>query len=238
MANTSFTEGVNTRVKQLKGNIRIAVPAVIVSINDYETLQCVDVKPVINDIYTRKDASVLEVQTLRKVFVKLDAAGGFVFKFPVRVDDKVTLHWSDKDLGKWLDGEGDSVDQSVTETGELEDCWVQLGFGTRKVHQNPSKDNFIFAGDNNLTTVTPEGDITSEYKTTTLTADSTKVVAPVNTYEGSLTVTEKIDATEVDTGALKYTSIETSGQSGVSGSFVDKSDKVVTVVNGIITDIT
>lgn len=186
MANTSFTENVNKKVNEFREGLYIAIPATVVGVQDYETLQCLDVVPVINDIYTRKDASVLKVQTLRKVFVKLHNAGGWKFNFPVAIGDKATLHWSHKDLSKWLDGDGGNVDQSVTELAELNDCWIELGFGTRKVNNKPSLTDVVLEGPATKITVTPEGVVTAE------TSGTSYLKSSHHTIDTDVTITKNL----------------------------------------------
>ncbi|MGR2856921.1 hypothetical protein FY046_12870 [Erwinia sp. 1181_3] len=53
------------------------------------------------------------------------------------------------------------------------------------------------------------------------------------TQQGGVTTLESC----VVRGRMQYESLETSGQSGVSGSFRSADDKTITVTNGIITGI-
>ncbi len=186
LATESFTENVNKRVHEAFENIYIAIPAKVVNTDHYESLQCVSVEFSIRDIYTRKNAAILESVTLEKVFVKLHDAGGFKIKSPVSKGDYVTLHWSHKDLGDWLDGDGTSVAQSTTDRASLEDCWVDLGFGTRKDHTNPSKTDLIIEGPNTNITITPTGVITAT------TSGTSYIKSSHHTIDTDVTITKNL----------------------------------------------
>ena len=95
---------VRTTIKQLvsdtikdyvQNNVYISVPARIVSTKNYESLQCVDVQILINDLYFYKNNTVLKQGVLKNIFVKLQSSGGFNIKLPVNVGDLCTLHYSD-----------------------------------------------------------------------------------------------------------------------------------------------
>lgn len=169
----SLKDTITTRNDQAGANKFKAVPAEIVGVSDYESLQCVDVKFLINDVYVERDNLKLESITLKKVFVALPNAGGFSLKFPVSIGDIVTLYWSHRDLGEFLDGDGSAVDLNITEIAHIEDCWVQLNFGTRKNHTNPSKDNLVIEGPNTVITITPEGAVKLTTDTVELDSDVT-----------------------------------------------------------------
>ena len=157
---TSFSANTRKMLDEMRESLPLSIPAIVTKTSDYESLQCVSVEFAIKDIFPNKADAELGTVKLEKVFVKLLHAGGFKVKCPVHKGDIVTLQWSHKDLGKFLDGSGDVVSQSINEIADLEDCWVELGFGTRKNHTNPSVDNFIIEGEGTLITITPSGNIT------------------------------------------------------------------------------
>lgn len=169
------------------------IPAEIVGVSEYEEYQCVDVKFLINDVYIERDNMVLESMTLKRVFVALQRSGGFSIKQPVAVGDIVRLSWAHRDLGDFLDGSGNSVDLSIKEIARIEDCWVELGFGTRKNHTNPSIDNLIIEGPNTTITITPDGDVSVKTSGTSSITSSAHTINADTTIKGSLTVTGNTD---------------------------------------------
>lgn len=173
------------------------IPAEIVGVSDYEEYQCVDVKFLINDVYIERDNMVLESMTLKRVFVALQRSGGFSIKQPVAVGDIVRLSWAHRDLGDFLDGSGSSVDLSVKEIARIEDCWVELGFGTRKNHTNPSVTDFIIEGPNTTITITPEGNTKLVNKGTTINIDSSGNVSL--TTNGTSSITSSAHTINTDT---------------------------------------
>ncbi len=161
MGAAPLTENINRRMSEFtRENMYIGLPAKIVGVDDYETLQCVDVEFVINDVHTKLNMELMKRTILKKVFVKLQGGGGFQEKIPVSKGDLVLLKWPHRDLGSFLDGDGSSVDQPVNYVAELEDCWVELGFGTRKNNYKPSKVDWVFQGPNTVETISPDGTIT------------------------------------------------------------------------------
>ena len=85
-------------------DLMVAVPARVIGVQDYSSLQCVDVQPVINPSWI--DGRKLEAPPIRKVFVKLPNGGAFSITYPIAVGDLVTLHYSHKELSAWLDSDG------------------------------------------------------------------------------------------------------------------------------------
>lgn len=190
MGAMSFNENIQKKISEFtRDNLYIAIPARVISTDDYESLQCLDVQPVINDVYTRAAGIVIEANVLKKVFVKLFNNGGFKLKLPVKKGDLVTLHYSHKDLGEWLDSDGtQQVDQNVFEVANLEDCWVELGFGTRKNHTSPSKTDIILESDNTTITIKPSGDVTVDTSGTSYIKSSAHTIDTDTTITGNLIV--------------------------------------------------
>lgn len=247
MGGMSYRENISKRIAEFtRENLFIGIPARVISTDDYSTLQCLDVQPVINDVYTTHEGIILEANVIRKVFVLLERAGGFSIELPVAKGDIVTLFYAHKDLGEWLDSSGtEQISQSVLKIANIEDCWCELRGGTRKDNLKPSTSNFVIKGNSTTITITPDGDysietpiITENITQKTTTAESTTLTSPENTVEGNLTVVETLTATTSVLGNATFTTIETSGETGVSGTFTSADNKTIVVTNGIITSIT
>ena len=185
-----------------------SIPAEIIGVDDYETLQCVDVKFLISDVYTERDNLVLESMTLKKVLVRLQEASGYSVQFPVSVGDKCQLVWSHRDLGDYLDGDGSSVEVNINDVARIEDCVVELGFQTRKNNLKPSATNFVIKGPESSITITPEGvlSITTSDEATikasklTIDAEETEINGDVKIL-GDLTLDDIIVNTHKHTDA-------------------------------------
>lgn len=201
--NSTFDLGASTvpdliqeKIKLMKEkDLHIAIPATITDVSDYETMQCVSVKPVIDDVYL--DDDIVRSVNIKKVFVKLQGGGGFRIKLPVAVGNKCTLCYSHKSLDKFLDGNGDNVEQPVGWIPSIRDCWVELGFGTRSNNYNPSQTNLIIEGPSTNITITPSGQVTivtsGDITTTTtgnshLTATQHTVDAQTTTFNSPTTI--------------------------------------------------
>lgn len=232
----------------VENDLYIALPAKVYGVDNYESMQVVTVKPCIDLIYPEYNDTVLLSNTMKKVFVKIPSGGGFSVKLPIAVGDLVTLHWSHKDLGDFLDGSGDDVEISKEAVANLEDCWVTHGFGTRKSHQNPSQTDMIIEGPATTITITPEGKVTiktdgdseltsashSITATTSITGKTditgATTVTGDTTINGNSTTTGIATSTSVVTGVVGCTGMTMAGTAGASGTFANS----VTVVNGIV----
>ena len=243
MITNSFSEHANSRTEELKQNNYKSIPAIITGVDSYEKHQCVSVEFLIRDIFNKKDATILESVQLEKVFVRLPKFGGWKFKYPVKKGNEVILHWSHKDLSKFLDGDGSSVSQSITEVGEIEDCFVELGFGTRKNHNSPSLDNLILMQDATSITITPEGNITTTTDGNVYTiAKGTHFLKSEHlTIDNSVTINKNllVKGTTESTGIITATAgVHASTYAGLSGGAaafaVDIGVTGTVTINGVV----
>lgn len=234
--------------------IKTSIPAVVTNVLDYETKQVVDVKTVITSTYD--DGTVTKQLNLQKIFVKLQEGNGFKIKLPIKVGDKVTLHYTHRALNSWLSGSGESVSEDIEMSFGNKDCYVLHGFGTVNNHQSPSKTDMIIEGHGITITLKPDGSITTVATKTDLTSPNNFIKGDINitgdieqtgdtSITGNLEVSTQIttptinvsgntlDSNGFSVGDIKYDTIESEGQVGVSGVFPPGSG--FTVTNGIIT---
>ena len=199
-----------------KEDLMLGVPVEVVDASKYEDTQCVDLIPLISDVY--EDGVVLHPQIIRSVFVRLQEAGGFKVKFPVHVGDKGFLQYGRRDLTAFLSGDGSSVEVAIDDQVKLNDCYVELGFGTRSTHQAPNKDNFILEGENTSIVITPEGEISVTTKgnvsvvtegNATIECSEAKIDSPTTQCTGDLDVLGKITCPTIEAGSsLKAQGVE------------------------------
>lgn len=197
IGSVNSNETISSKLMEFKReNLFIGIPARVVSTSDYESMQCLDVQPVINDLYPRNNDVVLEANTIKKVFVQLPSGGGFNIKLPVSKGDLVTLNYAHKDLGTFLDSSSDAqIDQSILKTANIEDCWITLGFGTRSNNQSPSAVNLVIEGKSTTITITPSGEVTCVTSgSSSIKSASHTIDAPTTTITGTLTVNESISS--------------------------------------------
>ncbi|AGH32165.1 hypothetical protein VPHG_00098 [Vibrio phage 11895-B1] len=201
------------------------IPATVVSTSDYESLQCVDVRIAIDDVYVKRDNLVLESIVLKKIFVPLPNSGGFKIKMPVTVGDPCRLTWSHRDLGEYLDGNGSNVQLNIKELSSIEDCWCLLDGGTRKNNTSPSSTDMIIEGENTTITITPSGQVSVVTSGTSLIKSSGHTIdAPETNITGTLTVTgaTQINNTLTTTGATTSPSIVAQTSLTVNGTEMDQ----------------
>lgn len=201
-------------------DLKIGIPVKVVNIDKYESTQCVDVVPLINDVY--EDGTVIPPQIIRSVFVQLPSLGGFSVKFPVNVNDLGYLKYAHRSLVEFMADTGTSLDVPLkNNTGKINDCVFEAGFGTRSNNLSPSKDNFILEGDNTVITITPSGQITAVTKgAVSVTTESTATVkcsqatidSPKTNCTGDLDVSGKITCPTIEAStSLKVQSKEVHG---------------------------
>jgi hypothetical protein len=215
-------------------NIRMTLPAVITNNDRYESEQSVDVKLLIGTKY--RDGDRLDGVNIKNVHVRLPSGNDFDITIPCAVGDKVKLSWCFRDLSTWLDGDGAMSYNEDKQNFKLRDCFAELGFGTRRANQRPSKDNLQIRGRNSLTVITPEGVITTDCKSVTVNCESSTVNAsssidfntPIATFSKDVHIKGKLD---VDQGVFSPTYSGLSGSGGVMN--VDTVNAAINVtING------
>lgn len=169
-------------------DLQIAIPAIVTDTSKYESEQCINVKPVVDDVYP--DGITIPAIEITNVFVKLQEGGGFKIKLPISVGDKCTLHWSHRDVSAYMNTSGDeSVTSYINMIGKSGDCWATHGFGTRGNHQSPSLTDLIIEGENTKITIKPSGEITTETNgKVTLKTPEYFVDTPTTTFTGNVQI--------------------------------------------------
>lgn len=197
---SNFNELLDKRIEMARQtDIKIALPAIVTNVDNYATKQCINVTPLINDAYEEEDL-VLNAPTIKSVFVRLPGGNGFEIKIPIKVGDLVVLHWTHKNLSKFLEGDGSAVDVDVSVSPEERDCWAEPGFGVRKDNYGPSQTDFQLTGPATSIDITQEGAVTistdSDVDITIKGAKTEKVTGNVTlTVGGNLSATVSGNAT-------------------------------------------
>lgn len=138
-------------------SLYIAVPCRIEGVDKYESEQVVDARILINDEYNVIDSVTLQQTVMKNIFVRLQGGGGFEEKHPVKVGDLAAMYFSHKDITTFLAGDGKDVDVLISDRGKLNDCWVELGFGTKSNNYKPSLTDLIVKGPKSTSTTKPDG---------------------------------------------------------------------------------
>lgn len=160
-------------VQYQQESLYIAIPCRIENVDRYETDQVADARILINDQYVAVLGKTIKQRTIKNIFVRLKGGGGFEEKHPIKVGDLAALYFSHKDLTAFLAGDGSDVDVSIADRGKLNDCWIELGFGTKSNNYKPSLTDLIVKGPNSTATTKPDGThiYENQYCTTTHAAD-------------------------------------------------------------------
>lgn len=180
-------------------NLYLSIPAEVTSVDNYESQQSVDVKPLIGTVYS--DGDVVNPVNLKNIFVKLPDGGGFSVCIPIKVGDLVTLHWTHRSLNSYLAGDGSQSNEGIDANFQRRDCYVLHGFGTRFNNQSPSKTDFIIKGDNSTVNITPLGVVTIDAKEVNVNCETSTVSAgtsvdvntPLSTFSSDVKINGKLD---------------------------------------------
>lgn len=232
---------------------KVSLPAIITSIDDYESNQCLNVKPLIG--MTDRNGEEVQPPELKKIFVKVTHGGDFIESFPVKVNGLVTLHWTHRSLNDYISGSGRELSYPIPEDAyDMKDCYITLGFGTKSNNQSPSKDNYKFRTESNTYSlvITPNGDLTEDSnsvaltnKSTTVTTESVEITSPSNKINGPLDITETTTA-PIFQGVLQgpnggnavsdkeFTATKLHAQNGKSGSCLTADGKTLVFQDGIL----
>ena len=123
----------------LEDNIRLSMPAKVVSVAEYEASQAIDVQPLVNNLY--KDNVIVEYPVIYRVPVVLLGGGGALISVPIKVGDLVKIEFSRDSLQEFLQSDGAG---SITPEGyrryALTDAIATPAFPTRQknLHHNPN----------------------------------------------------------------------------------------------------
>lgn len=185
-------------------NLMLAIPCEVTDTSKYEDNQVVSVQPLISDIY--EDGVVVTPRVIKDVFVKLQSGGGFSIKLPIDVGDLVTLHYTHRDLGDYISGDGSGIQTPISLEGRNFFC--TYGFGTKSNNQSPSRTDLVIEGENTVITIKPSGEITTETNgKVTLKTPEYYVDTPTTTFTGNVQVNGDTNVSgEVTTPTVKASS--------------------------------
>ena len=144
------------------------IPAKITSV-DKLSVGLVNVEPTINT--RRSDGSVIEFAEYLEIPLSVYSANGGLAKItmPVKVGDTVTLLYSQRDTEQYLAGDMSKVydSEALRVMGEYPVVAIPCSYTEAKpIEVDP--DNVVLQNDKILTTMTPEGDQTTENETVTV----------------------------------------------------------------------
>lgn len=190
-------------------DLTLAIPCSVTDVSKYESEQLVSLQPLINDVY--QDGITITPREIKDVFVKLSSGGGFSIKLPVAAGDLFTLHYTHRDLGNYISGDGSSV--SVPLNLEGRNFYCTHGFGTKSNNQLPSQTNMVIEGENTIITITPSGEITTTTNgKVTLTAPEYFVDSPTTTFTGDVNIEGTTTCPTIEAGnSLKISGAEVKG---------------------------
>ena len=168
MAEKTFRDTVSTIVTDiLEDNIRLSMPAKIISVADYQETQSIDVKPLVNNLY--KDNLAVEYPIIFSVPVVLLGGGGALISVPLKAGDIVKLDFSRDSLQEFLDSTGeDQVTPDTFRRYALTDAIAIPSLPTRNSTLKPNPTDLEIkmldsSGEvKSSVKMNPEGDVTVE----------------------------------------------------------------------------
>jgi len=171
MVQKTFKDTVASIVNEiLQDNVRLSMPAVIVSVAEYPTSQMIDVKPLVNNLY--KDRLAVEYPIIFRVPVVLLGGGGALISVPLKIGDIVKLDFSRDSLDEFLQSRGDKpVTPSTFRRYNLTDAIATPALPTNISNLKPNATDLEIklldssGGLNASVKMTPEGNLVVDAKT-------------------------------------------------------------------------
>lgn len=111
MALSEFSDVVKRIIEDyVRSCINTTIPAKVLSVDNLESEQLIDVAPQLNDLF--RDGKVIEYPPILDVPVQFPSAGGGILSFPIKVGDVVMLQFSMRSLDEWKDSR--ETDEHIT----------------------------------------------------------------------------------------------------------------------------
>lgn len=175
---------------KIRSDVYTMLPAKVVNVDDYSTLQTISVQPLIGRLY--QDGVNLLPQQIDNVPVIMPSAGGAVISFPIKEGDGVCLLFSMRNLDNWEASNGQEVlptpstrHHSVTDAIAIAGLYTT----TSNLKPNPTDVEIKFAGSSwrmkpsgsvSLNVATDYDVVVGGNSTITTTGDLTLTAANIN----------------------------------------------------------
>lgn len=141
MANLEFPDIIRRIVEQyVHEHIYTAMPAKVISVENLEDEQTIDIQPNIVDVF--RDHRNVELPPVLDVPVVFPSAGGGILSFPIKVGDTVLAVFSQKSIDEWVNSNDDFKYYTPADmrSYDLNDAIAIPGLYTKKtnLHPNPN----------------------------------------------------------------------------------------------------
>lgn len=133
---------INEQIKRkfIEG-IFTSIPAKVLKVSDYQSLQVVDVQPLIGTI--EEDGVELVPSVIYNVPVVLMGGGGALISIPLAVGDTVLLIFTMKDIASWQKGDGSYTVADTTRLHNINDAIAITGLYANKGTLNPDPNDVV-----------------------------------------------------------------------------------------------
>jgi len=193
---------------QIKFEMRCAAPAIIKEFDS--TKQTVTVQLTTKErIFIRGIYQYIKIPIIADVPIFMPRAGNFVITMPITIGDECLVVFTDTCIDAWFQTGGEENEQMFQRRHDLSDCFALCGIWNQKrlIDDYSPTDLEIRSLDNTISLTVSKSGIT-------LTSPSTTIDSPDTYVTGNF-----------------------STESGATGSFLSYDGKLVTVTNGIVTEI-
>jgi hypothetical protein len=195
-------------IKKINFDLRCAAPAIIKEFDS--ATQTVTAQLVIKErIISNGIAESKKIPVLYKVPIYMPRAGNFIITLPIAVGDECLVVFADTNFDAWQQNGGEENEQMTQRRHDLTDAIALCGIWSQKrlIDDYSPTDLEIRSLDNTISLTVSKSGIT-------LTSPSTTIDSPDTYVTGNF-----------------------STESGATGSFLSYDGKLVTVTNGIVTEI-
>lgn len=134
-----------------------SIPAEILKVDDYQSFQTVDVKPLINKIY--EDGVVEKLPVLYKVPVIMLGGGGALISVPLAVGDKVLLMFSMRDIDSWKASTGENITPATKRQHSINDAIAIPGLYPNGDNLSPDATDLVMKFQGSEVRLDADGDV-------------------------------------------------------------------------------
>lgn len=135
-----------------------SLPAEVIRVDEFQSLQVVDVKPLISSLHA--DGVEVKDPVIYKVPVILLGGGGALISVPIAVGDKVMLCFSMKDIDTWKQGNGKGVIADTNRLHDITDAVAIPGLFPQGNNLGPDAENLKIKYKGSEIAIKKNGDVT------------------------------------------------------------------------------
>lgn len=158
--NVGVQENNLSRIQQeIRSTVNTCLPAEVTSVENLNSDQTIQVRPLINEIYP--DQTALQHSEIFGVPVMFPSAGGGLLSFPIEVGDTVLVVFAQRSIAEWLEDEGGPATPNNYRKLSLTDAIAIPGLYTKMSNLSPNTTDVELKFANTSVRIAPSGNLTA-----------------------------------------------------------------------------